>query len=576
MEKIADIAAAGNLVFVAFSTHGVDIIDISDPVRPKAYVKNPVLECPAKVLFATETHLYVGSAMELQVLDYSFWPVMPQMAAAVAVAGGVSVLHVAPGFVVSSDRVSPYINVFRHGKDLSKLKLVHKQRTRGVVSSIGIRNNFAFVANTASSTLSGLEIFNLANFTRVGFITTRGDARQMFVQGAFVYLAELNSKGQTVYGSSLKIVDTSSPARPKIMGELETPGYALQLYVKESLAWVVATDHFDMVDVSRPRHPRLLYGSRFNFGVVRRFAVTGRYAALLSLTGLHVMDLKCTAAPTSAPSSSPTAWPTHPTSAPTLAPSQHPTSWNFVKYLSHFKDGVDGTRIETTLAEHGQPGHANQTHRLQTHQQQMLWAKQFMDGMKQEGSCTYHLIKHECLRRAPQACEQCAQQFVLPRGSCDKAATQFLCWANQPVLTMGSSALIDTYSDCVGHWGKWGDCDCKRERKMRKYVVVKAAAGGGKPCATYDQEEECHETCRPTASPTSKPTGFVPPPATRAPTSYAFASFHNGLEELKSGYNQGIYTGKLGTSTADLAHIMRTLRITKKMHESGAITHKAE
>jgi hypothetical protein len=74
-----------------------------------------------------------------------------------------------------------------------------------------------------------------------------GEARAVCVSGSYVYVAACDS--------GLRVIDVSTPSNPQEVGYCETPGYALDVYVSGSYAYVVGSELW-VFDISTPSSPR--------------------------------------------------------------------------------------------------------------------------------------------------------------------------------------------------------------------------------------------------------------------------------------------------------------------------------
>jgi hypothetical protein len=124
----------------------------------------------------------------------------------------------------------------------------------------------------------------------VGFLDTPGQARGVFVSGAYAYVAD--------YNNGLRIVDVSTPSAPVEVGFLDTPHFAYGVFVSGAYAYVA--DEFAglrIVDVSTPSAP-VEVGALDTPGSAWGVFVSGDYAFVADgITGLRIVDVSTPSAP---------------------------------------------------------------------------------------------------------------------------------------------------------------------------------------------------------------------------------------------------------------------------------------
>jgi hypothetical protein len=89
--------------------------------------------------------------------------------------------------------------------------------------------------------------------------------------------------------NGMRIIDVSSPAKPREVGSFEGPGNVTQITVVGKCAYLADySGGVYLVDISDPRTPRQV--SRYGDFIVGDVAVAGNYA-LLAAGELHVIDV---------------------------------------------------------------------------------------------------------------------------------------------------------------------------------------------------------------------------------------------------------------------------------------------
>ena len=202
MGSAQDVNIVGNYAYIADSSRGMCVIDISD-------FGNPEL---------VRSKNTPGTALGVAVIDdYAY------------VADSESGLYV--------------IDV----SDPANLEEVGNYDTPGAALDVTVFGNYAYVADGEN----GLRIINVYDPERpaeVGFCETPGEARGVAVQGDFAYIAD-DIRG-------LRIINVSDPEEPEEVGSYNTEGWAWDVFVLCNVAYV-ADERYGLriIDVSDPEHP---------------------------------------------------------------------------------------------------------------------------------------------------------------------------------------------------------------------------------------------------------------------------------------------------------------------------------
>jgi len=125
-------------------------------------------------------------------------------------------------------------------------------------------------------------------------IRTRGMVESLFYdpssQNLYIAAGEIG----------LEIWDVSNPSAPVKLGSCETPGYAQDVYVSGSYAYVADKTALQVIDVSSPSNPREM-GS-YTAVLARGVHVSGSYAYLADINALSVIDVSVPSNPQKAAS----------------------------------------------------------------------------------------------------------------------------------------------------------------------------------------------------------------------------------------------------------------------------------
>jgi hypothetical protein len=232
-----DVQVVGNYAFTANGSAGLQIVDISDKTKPN---KVGEYDTPgwSQGVFVRDTLAYVAD-------DYN----------------GLQIINV-------SNPTAP--------------KLVGNRDTPGNAQDVYISGNYAYIADLGS----GLQILNVANPSApsyVGsYITPGVNAHAVFVKDNIAYVA--------VGDSGLQIINVANPSNPSRLGIYRKIGYAYDVFVRDSLAYV-AGDSLYILSISHPSNPRLVDAVCSGYGAGSGICVTGNYAYVTSSAGVSLVDV---------------------------------------------------------------------------------------------------------------------------------------------------------------------------------------------------------------------------------------------------------------------------------------------
>jgi len=137
----------------------------------------------------------------------------------------------------------------------------------GLVQSVALAGDYAYVATGDG----GVQVIDVADPTgprRVGTLDLDGAANDVAVVGNYAYVATgdscmLGANASSICTGNLRVVDISSPARPREVGRADTEGWPYSLAITGKFAYLVASDGTNLVgglrviEVSQPETPRL-------------------------------------------------------------------------------------------------------------------------------------------------------------------------------------------------------------------------------------------------------------------------------------------------------------------------------
>ena len=159
---------------------------------------------------------------------------------------------------------------------------------------IAISGNYAYVADYGS----GLKVINISNPSSPSLAATYTSSDSssysydVAISGNYAYVAD--------YYAGLHIINISTPSLPTLTGTYNTSGYAWGVAISGTSAYVA--DGFaglQIIDISTPSSPTLT-GTYNTSGSAYDVAISGNYAYVAdsSSGGLHIIDISTPSAPT--------------------------------------------------------------------------------------------------------------------------------------------------------------------------------------------------------------------------------------------------------------------------------------
>jgi hypothetical protein len=173
------------------------------------------------------------------------------------------------------------------------LDVVNKKAIIGSVDTPGIAMGVTVVGSTAYvADGSSLQVINISSPESpqiIGSVDTPGYAEAVTVVSNTAYVA--------VGSSGLQVIDISNPASPQIIGSVDTPGYAEAVTVVDSIAYVANSFSLQVIDISTPASPQII-GSVDTPGVAEGVTIVGNTAYMAGgSSGLQVIDISSPASP---------------------------------------------------------------------------------------------------------------------------------------------------------------------------------------------------------------------------------------------------------------------------------------
>ena len=235
-----NVAVSGNYAYVANSSDGLRIFDVSNPTNPVC-------------VGHTTNHEY------------------------------------AQGIAISGNRVFLATDHGLHIYDISdpaQPVSANKKYAGEFAFGVAVAGNFAYLANQDAG-FSICDVSDPANPVIVGQTNNGGTAYGVAVSDKYAYLA--NSQ------DGLRIYDVSNPAKPINIGHIE--GYVLGVAVSTNLACLVGSG-LQIYDVSNPANPVSLAQTN-NGGTTISVAMSGKYAYVANqMSCVRIYDISSPAHPT--------------------------------------------------------------------------------------------------------------------------------------------------------------------------------------------------------------------------------------------------------------------------------------
>lgn len=289
-----DLAATGNLVYVAAGLRGLLVVDASVPSEPavvgsydppdSGYAKGVAVEGTVVYLAAGFAGLRIVDASDPSV-PVELGSVSVDYCSDVAVRDGMAYLANASDGLLVVDVSDP-----REPETVGAYLYNYAGR-------VSLGSHYAFVAGGAGT--CGSRLLDVSDPARPVAVDTPAlpEFNEVAVVGRHAYLAKGCHYGepkQTAGGFS--VVDLEASGGPALVGSLELPGYATAVAVGGDLAFVAGVDRVFAVDVGDPTLPVAALTHRPDSGS-GELAIAGTVAAVGGMGGVELLDLAgCTGA----------------------------------------------------------------------------------------------------------------------------------------------------------------------------------------------------------------------------------------------------------------------------------------
>ncbi len=280
------------ILYVADWFSGLHLYDVRDPMNPR-HLGNYHTPGSSKGVTLYGDHALVGDDdYGLQIVDISD-PRRPRGVAELRWMSELSTL----GLAYTMKRIGStlYLADHRGGFQIIDLSDIEHPRILGALDTPGkswaidVSGHTAFIADDDD----GLLIVDVSDPTQIGLLSQfnpGGHAEDVVVRNGLAYLA--------LFDNGLFIVDVSDPANPRQLAHLDIPGNARGIELAGDLAYVSGWESgLQVVDIGDPRAPRIV-GHFDTDGAAWGSAVQGGNAYVLDWWGgIKVLDISEPARP---------------------------------------------------------------------------------------------------------------------------------------------------------------------------------------------------------------------------------------------------------------------------------------
>ena len=274
-----EVHVSGDFAYIADDTSGLAVIDISDPTNPGT----PVYEDTdnAYGLFVSGDYAYIADFfLGLAVIDISD-PTNPGTPIYEDTTGHAWGVYVSGNYAYVADGNSglAVIDI----SDPTNPSTPYYEDTTGYAYAVFVSGDYAYVAD-GDSGLAIIDISNPTNPSTPIYEDTSGSTRDIHVCGNYAYLVD--------YLSGLVVIDISDPTNPSTPEYRDIPSSVFGIYVDGNYAFLgCASNGLAIVDISEPIVPTSPIYEDTN-GQALDIHVSGDYAYIADrMEGLAVIDI---------------------------------------------------------------------------------------------------------------------------------------------------------------------------------------------------------------------------------------------------------------------------------------------
>ncbi len=282
---LSGVAIDGNTAYIG-DHDSLLILDISNPAAPQK-ISEFTVDGYIHAIRAVNNLVYLIDSTWLHILDVTN-PAAPQLT------GNLQLFANTSNDAISNmtiDGNKAYIAVGRAGMRIVDISnpaaptQIGSYGSEGHVDDIFIQNSIAHIADGLSGQLITVNIANVASIQPISSVGNFSAALTI----------DVNRNNDTLYiadgFSNIIYNDFTNPANPAKMGEYDTSSCAMDVFIKDNLAYSSGYGGFQITNISDPAHPQLVSRIQPFYGPARDIKVYGDLAYVGGNTGLHIINV---------------------------------------------------------------------------------------------------------------------------------------------------------------------------------------------------------------------------------------------------------------------------------------------
>ncbi len=294
------VQVAGNFAYVADGSRGLRILNVSNPLAP---TEAGFYDTPgnAKGVAVAGTVAYVADVNALRVVNV-LNPAAPVLAGSLSMGAMAVTVQNNVCYVATSAGGMKVVDVATAAAPVQLAELPPSGAFGAVTLGVCVSGSFAYLANGAG----GLAIANVSIPALPAPYGNQMEWFEAFKMGARPGLAVLSGAQHLSDGtlvSGLRIIDTSDPAKPRMVGKIDDAAMGLGgVEISGNYAFVAAgLAGVKVVDISSPGAPRVVGSGYDTPGNAQGIRIAGNFAYVADGSqGLRILNISNPLAPTSA------------------------------------------------------------------------------------------------------------------------------------------------------------------------------------------------------------------------------------------------------------------------------------
>ncbi len=280
-----DIEILGERAYLAASTEGLLIFDVSNPATPVEIGRLDTpgyavdIELAGNLTFVADWDSSVRPS-SMRIIDASNAVVPAMLGEIFAGSSPLDVEVVDELAYVASSGWGPYLRIFDVSNPSQPFEIGATED--GGARAVTVNGTLAYVVSYRH--LRIIDISTPSFPSEVALLEISRDLQDVEVAAGVAYVAS--------YSAGLRIIDVSNPTDPIEIAALEIPGSARDVQIVGSIAYVAGGGGLLVIDVSNPSEPILIGSIRSNSRYPWGVAVSGNYAYVADGNfGLQIFDV---------------------------------------------------------------------------------------------------------------------------------------------------------------------------------------------------------------------------------------------------------------------------------------------